>query len=292
MPALRKKYGSLLRAKGLTTHSSIAIMALSNVAASPLAEVPIGGYLCFMGFLEDLLRMSLGVKNKSRAELYGRFYCEEAVNCYQNKHLKTPLTEEEVELLFEQNEHLRSILFEALMRIEASYSALLIRLMDEYAENHPQDNPNPDFWYFHSVFSTIRFENLQKGIKAYKLIALQSFGTLVAIHRKTPQRVQKSIARYIQLPKNIYKGWETLDLFHSFVGLRNDVTHNRWLMRETYERKPLGYNPSSQESQLGLYLKWIQHVLNHLDPASANRFESSVFQLKTSLPESILRLYF
>jgi hypothetical protein len=267
-------------------------MALSNVAASPLTEVPIGGYLRFVGFLRDFLRMSLGVKTESLLNHYGRFYCEEAVNCYQNRHLKTPLTEKEVEFLFEQNERLRSILFDALVRIEASYSALLIRLMDEYAEKHPQDYPNPDFWYAHSVFSTIRFENLQKGIKAYKLIALQSFGTRVAIHRKTPEGVRKSIARYIQLPKKRYKGWQTLDLFNSFVGLRNYVTHNRWLMRESYHDIPLGYDPSCQQSQLGLYLKWIQHVVNRLDPASANRFEKSIFELKTTLPESILRLYF
>ncbi len=139
--------------------------------------------------------MSLGVKTESLEDLYGRFYREEAINCYQNKHLKNPLTKKEIERLFEQNEVLRRILFDALMRIEASYSALLIRLMDEYARRHPQDYCNPDFWYRKTEFSSLRFEDLQENIKAYKLLAFQSFGTLVAIHRKTPEGVKKSIVR-------------------------------------------------------------------------------------------------
>jgi hypothetical protein len=254
--------------------------------------VPIGGYLCFIGFLEDFLRMSLVVKAESLENLYGRFYCEEAINCYQNKHLQNPLTQEEIGRLFEQNEALRRILFDALMRIEASYSALLIRLMDEYARKHPQGYGNPDFWYRKTDFSSLRFEDLQENIKAYKLLAFQSFGTLVAIHRKTPEGVKKSIVRYIQLPKKHYKGWQALDLFKSFVGLRNYVTHNRWLIREEYKHKPLGYDPSCQQSQLGKYVEWIQHVLNRLDPSSAIRFQRSISELKKALPDAVVTLYF
>ena len=238
------------------------------------------------------MRMSLGIQTEFLVNLYGRFYCEEALNCYQNKHLKTSLTQEEIERLFEQNEALRCILFDALMRIEASYSALLIRLMDEYARKHPQDYGSPYFWYRKNEFSSLRFEDLQDNIKAYKLLAFQSFGTLVAIHRKTPEGVKKSIARHIQLPKKHYKGWQTLDLFKSFVGLRNYVTHNRWLMRESYHDIPLGYNPHAQQSQLGLYVEWIQHVLNRLDPSSAVRFETSILTLKKALPDAVVTLYF
>ncbi len=245
-----------------------------------------------LAFLKDVVCMSLGVKTESLVNLYGRFYCEEAIKCYENKHLKTPLTQEEIEHLFEQNEALRGILFDALMRIEAAYSALLIRLMDDYARRHPQDYYNPDFWYRKTEFSSLRFEDLQENIKAYKLLAFQSFGTLVAIHRKTPEGVKKGIARYIQLPKKHYKGWQTLDLFKSFVGLRNYVTHNRWLMRESYHDIPLGYDSSSQQSQLGLYVEWIQHVLNRLDPSSALRFQTSISALKNSLPDAVVMLYF
>ena len=49
------------------------------------------------------MRMSLGIQTEFLVNLYGRFYCEEALNCYQNKHLKTSLTKEEIERLFEQN---------------------------------------------------------------------------------------------------------------------------------------------------------------------------------------------
>lgn len=236
---------------------------------------------------------------ESLVNLYGRFYCEEAIKCYQNKHLKTPLTQEEIEHLFEQNEALRRILFDALVRIEASYSALLIRLMDEYAKKNPQKYPNPDLWYEHSVFSDICYERgtLQKGIKAYKLIALQSFGTLVYIHEhpKLPKSVQNSIVDEekggIGFDED-YLEWKAPRLFKSFAGLRNYVTHNRWLIRETYQHKPLGYDSSSQQSQLGLYVEWIQHVLNRLDPSSALRFQTSISALKKSLPDAVVMLYF
>lgn len=259
--------------------------------------MPIGGYLCFIGFLEDFLRMPFGVKTESLVNLYGRFYCEEAIKCSQNKDLKKSLTKQEMERLFEQNEALRRILFDALMRIEASYSALLIRLMDDYAKKHTQEYANPDLWYEHSAFSNIRFEYLQKDIKAYKLIALQSFGTLVAIHKhpKLPKSVQNSIVDEekggIGLDKH-YLECDAARLFKSFVGLRNYVTHNRWLIRETYQHKPLGYNPHAHQSQLGLYVEWIQHVLNRFDPSSAVRFETSISALKKSLPDAVVMLYF
>ena len=217
---------------------------------------------------------------------YGEFYLTEAKHFLEQDGFESVVYDENTfRQLIQLNEEFRTLLFNALVQIELAYNALLIELMD----NHYKKNP---YWYAESSYEGINLSS-QKKMPAFELIGQQSFGTVVFFHHKAPENVKKTMAKRLEFPKH-HKAYQVATLFGTLVYLRNDVSHNRWLIRKTF-KAPIPTFMQQEDvnkTALSVYFQWIQHFLNVLSLEASETFSLRLNELKMTAPRSIQEGYF
>ncbi len=217
---------------------------------------------------------------------YGEFYLTEAKHFLEQGGFENVIHDENTfRQLIQLNEEFRTLLFEALVQIELAYNALLIELMDDYYNGDPS-------WYTKSSYAGINLSS-QKKMPAFELIGQQSFGTVVFFHHKAPERVKKLMGKRLAFPKR-HKAYQVATLFGTLVYLRNDVSHNRWLIRKTFKAPIPSFTKEGDSNRTALsdYFQWIEHLLSLLSLEASHAFFLRLNELKMTAPRAIQEHYF
>jgi hypothetical protein len=239
--------------------------------------------LCVLG---DFLLMSISSLCPILKARYGEFYLTEAKHFLEQGGFESVVHDENTfRQLIQLNEDIRVLLFKALVQIELAYNALLIELMD----NHYKKNP---YWYAELSYEGINLSS-QKKMPAFELIGQQSFGTVVFFHHKAPENVKKMMAKRLEFPKH-HKAYQVATLFGTLVYLRNDVSHNRWLIRKTFKAPIPSFTKEEDSNRTALsdYFQWIEHLLSLLSLEASHAFFLRLNELKMTAPRAIQEGYF